>query len=787
MSTERTKFLTTARARWKQADDAKQKQRKRELEDLRFYAGEQWDPDILLSRQGQTIGSGTNQQLVPARPSLTINKTREPVRQVLNQERQSDLGIELIPADDWGEMAGPIDHTEIELREGLVRRIQRDSEAADARTWAFARSTIAGEGYWGVMTRYVPGSFDQEIYERRFYNQSSVVLDPSHEQPDGSDAEWAFVGTDLPWERYVAEYGERNGKKNRIVDANDDEWRMLGDEAPGWFTTTGEGDEAVKSVRVVEYWFTVRETIHLIQLASGKAVSAERAKALPPEMLMRDDKGETVTRTDVKKTIKFAKIDGCNDDVLEETEWSGRYIPLIKTVGEELQPYDQERRCEGIVRPMRDACQGNNYVISKFVERVGLTPIPPMVMAGGQDDSYEAEWDGSTTRTFGRLHYNQKDEFGNPAPPPFRADSRAEIADIGMGVQIFGQAIAATSVVPETALGNVDPSVKSGKLAKALIEQANRGTSNFLDNLMRSMRHEARIVNDLLYPIYGTRPGRLARMMNPEGEMTSVMIGQPFMMQGQGKQARPQPIQAQPGQPLPQGAKQYALTPDAEFNVAVKISKNFDTRREQEADLVGSIISADPNQLQVIGDLWFKNMDGPGHEEMSQRYQAMLAPPIQAMVSGKPQIPPELQQQMQQMQEQMQQLQQDADKNRTDLAKAQLDSQTKIQISQAELASKERLALIQQSGALAAVDAKIDAENARTFVDAAENRIGRELELHMAKLDQVHKAVTQQSQQQHEGATLALEHAHEANMAQMQHGQALEQQAAQPQPTGVTE
>ena len=54
------------------------------------------------------------------------------------------MGIELIPADDFGEMAGPIDHTEIELREGLVRRIQRDSEAADARTWAFSRSAIAG-------------------------------------------------------------------------------------------------------------------------------------------------------------------------------------------------------------------------------------------------------------------------------------------------------------------------------------------------------------------------------------------------------------------------------------------------------------------------------------------------------------------------------------------------------------------------------------------------------------------------------------------------------------------
>ena len=794
MSADRTKFLTTARARWKQATDADQKQRERELADLRFYAGEQWDPDILRSRQGQNIGSGTNQQIVPARPSLVINKTREPVRQVLNQERQSDLGVELIPADDWGEMSGPIDHTEIELREGLVRRIQRDSEAADARTWAFSRSAIAGRGYWGVMTRYVPKSADQEVYIYRFWNQSAVVVDPSHQQPDASDIDWGFVGADVPLDKYKVEHPTRNGRKNRVAEANDDEWRALGDEAPGWFTTTGDGDTAVRSVRVVDYWHTVRTSTELTHLSDGRAIPTKDLDKLPPGVtVLLDDKGKPITHTDIEKQIKWAKIDGCNDDVLEETDWPGHYIPIIKVIGEELQPYDQERRCEGIVRPMRDACQGNNYIISKFVERVGLTPIPPIVMAGGQDDTYEAEWDAMTTRTIGRLHYNQKDEFNNPAPPPFRPDARAEIADIGMGVQIFGQAIASTSVVPETALGNVDPSVKSGKLAKALIEQANRGTSNFLDNLMRSMRHEARIVNDLLYPIYGTRPGRLARMMNPEGEMSAVVIGQPFTMQGQGKMARPMPLpqgqQPQPGQPIPEGVKQYKLTPDAEFNVAIKISKNYDTRREQEAEILGQVIEASPEQLAIIGDLFFKYQDGPGHEEMSERYKAVLAPPVQALVSGKPNVPPEIQQQMAQMQEAMQKLQQDADKNLTTLKKTQMDNESKERTTQMELQAKERLALVQQLGALAAVDAKVDAENARTELDAVLARANKELDIRLQHLDQMHQSFSQGKDHAHEAALEHLKHSHAmeqgAQAAAAARDQAITNAALQPSDNGA--
>lgn len=759
-------FFALAKERFKQGEEANRPQRLREIADLEFYDLKQWDSDVLRSREGTTIGAGTTTQVVPARPSLVIDGTAAPVRQILNQERQSDMGIEIIPADDFGEMTGPIDHTEIELREGLVRRIQRDSEAADARTWAFGRSTIAGQGYYGVMTRYVPKSWDQEVYIQRFYNQNSITLDPTHEQPDGSDAAWAFVGVDMPWEEYRAQFGERNGKKNRIVDASESDFRQLGDESPDWFTTEGK----TRSVRVVEYWYTALTTTTLYQLSNGKAATKTQIdQGLPPGLtVMHDDKGKPITRPDVTKQIKWAKLDGCDDDVLEETDWPGHYIPIVKVVGEELQPYDKERRARGVVRPMRDACIGKNYIISKFVERVGTTPISPWMMATGQDEGYDAEYNAVNTRALSRLHYNQVDSFGKPAPPPFRTDARAEIADIGMGLQLFNQAIASTSVTPETALGNADPTVKSGKLAKMLLQQAERGTSNFLDNLVRSMRHETRIVNDLLYPIYGVRPGRLARMMNPEGEMSAVLVGQPFTFQGEGKQARPMP--APDGHPE---AKTYRLTPDAEFNVAIKISKNYDTRREQEAETLGEIIAADPTQMGVIGDLFFKYQDGPGHEEMSERYKAVLVPPVQALVSGTPQIPPELQAQMAQMQQQMQQLQQEADKNRTDLMKAQMDNQTKIQIAQAELASKEKLVLIQQAGQLAAVDAKIDAENARTFVDAAQNKIGRELDLHMIKLDQIHQAMTQ-----------GRDHAHELRSAELGQTHALEQgqQAAALQP-----
>ncbi len=189
--------------------EAIHKQRTRELADLAFYAGgdHQWDPDALKARRAQNADNQAGLPPMPARPVITVNKVREPIHQILNQERQSDMSIELAPADDFAGLVGPIDPTEIEVREGLVRRIQRMSEAADARTWAFMRGVIAGVGWWRVNTRYMPGKTrDQEIGVERIYNQAAVTPDPTHEQPDGSDVDWLFSGADLPVDRYKAEH-----------------------------------------------------------------------------------------------------------------------------------------------------------------------------------------------------------------------------------------------------------------------------------------------------------------------------------------------------------------------------------------------------------------------------------------------------------------------------------------------------------------------------------------------------------------------------------------------------
>jgi hypothetical protein len=142
----------------------------------------------------------------------------------------------------------------------------------------------------------------------------------------------------------------------------------------------------------------------------------------------------------------------------------------------------------------------------------------------------------------------------------------------------------------------------------------------------------------------------------------------------------------------------YTLTPDATFNVVVRVTKAFDSRRQEEASMMADLIQANPQLITWFGDLFLKNQDGPGHLEMAERAKVMLAPPIQQMLTqqaqGQGAIPPPIAAQMQQLQQRLNDaeklLQHASQEIQSDNAKYQ----TELRRTQMELESRERIAAL---------------------------------------------------------------------------------------------
>jgi hypothetical protein len=749
--------LEKMRQRYKLVNDTEANQDEREQSDIAFENDEQWTSVEKTQRSGQQPVNGM--PAVPARPTLVFNKVKEPVRQILNQERAADIGIQITPADDFGDLGITPDDTEVLLREGLVRRITRESHAKDARTWAYKRAVIAGRGYYIVRQRFLPGkTWDQEIYVDRIFNQAGVKLDPSHEKPNGSDADWGFVGTWMPFDRFKAEYPKDvDGDTNPFTEYSEGDFIGLTEQYPGWYKA--ENDEP--AVRIVDYWYTERTHRELAVLADG---SSHWADELPEGVEAVD------TRTVIEKTIQFCKVAG-GVMTLEETTESGPNMPIVKVVGDEVLPYDEERRYIGVVRPARDSNKGFNYMVSKQVEVLGLTPIPLLQLDPDAIDGYESWYDVINTRALPWAPYRSRDDQGQELRPPQRLAVDPNIYPISQSVALFDALIKSTTAVPDSTLGNVDPSLKSGKAIKEVVANAQLSTSNFFDNLVRSMEYECQIINDKLEPVYGARPGRLVRIMTGEGEEQTIAVGQPpHQAQGQPGQA-PQPTLQQ------KAAKVAKLTKDARFNVIMKPAKSTENRRQQFVEMFGQILGADPAQMLVAGDLFYKNMDIPEARQLSKRMRLMLAPPVQQYLHAEENgqnFDPAAQAQISQLQQQLQQLSQIAQEQGKAIETKQIETQARGQIEQMKIQADQQIEQVKMQAD--AAKAKFEADR-----DIEIERMKNATAIRIAEINAQAKGIITGHELMHEAQAMGQEQAHEQSMAQMgqDHERGLAESAAQ--------
>ena len=233
--------MTRALDRFRVGVEADEEQRRREVNALRFQVPAlAWPDDVKEQRKPQIVGGVA----LPQRPMLSIPSLDQPIQLTLNAERAAKLGIQIHPVSE------DADDETAEAIQGLYRRIEVESRASLARTWAFERAVKCGRGYYRVLTEPDPDAgspFDQKITIKRILQQASVVLDPFAQEADGSDGQWAFLVQDMPWDDYVRKYPH-----SQMAAFDDDELSLVGMKTPNW--VTGEADSAGRAVRVAEYY-----------------------------------------------------------------------------------------------------------------------------------------------------------------------------------------------------------------------------------------------------------------------------------------------------------------------------------------------------------------------------------------------------------------------------------------------------------------------------------------------------------------------------------------------------
>jgi hypothetical protein len=647
-----------ARERWEYVESTDSQNRANQIDDTKFAweKGAQWNNENRRQRE----------QARPPRPWLEFNQTGPFVKRIVNDQRKNQPAIKVRPA------GGGSTKKLADIMSGLIRAIEYDSQASAAYDTGLENAVTGGRGYWRIVTEYeAEDSFNQVVKIKSVPNAMAVYLDPDAQEPDKSDARYAFVCEWIDKETYEREWPAA-GDAVSWDSTTDSEWAS-------WFNAD--------KVCVADYYEKVDEEVELVMLDDQRVMwrdqydkmVASMMAQMPPPMMMMGGMGapppplppqimrsETRTRTRVDWYKVTAK-----PTPLAKYEWSGMYIPVVCCVGDEI-TIDGKRIYQGVIRRLRDAQMMYNYAYTMMVERVALAPRAPYVGLSGQFEGH-AEWDTLNTENHPYLEFEavQLIDGQMVANKPERTEPIGVDAGLVTILQLCSQNL--RDITGQKDSERPDPNTPWRALVQAQ-RQGDLATYHYGDNEARAIMLTGRILVDLIPNIYDTQ--RAIRVLEIDGTDKQETINQQM--------------------PHPANPAANVTLNDirvGKYDVTVETGPAYATRRiEATSEMNEFMQTMGPQVAPLIGDIFAKMADWPGDigDRVSARLHAMLPPQILQAEQDSSQDPQVqgLTAQLKQMQGQMQQMQQAAGAEIAKLTQANAELNLKVQNKTMEFATK---------------------------------------------------------------------------------------------------
>lgn len=543
-------------------------------EDLRFLADAetgQWDAKARADRESEQ------------RPILTVNKCPQFVRQVTGDIRQMRPAIKVTPVDDAAsEQVG------VEVLPGLLRYIERRSDAKAAYFNGADQMVAAGIGHCRVFTEYAAGTtFDQEIGIGIIEDGVAVVWDPDSNQPSRKDAMFCFVPIDM----------NKKKAEKKWPDKDFTPLTMSSEAFNGWWTDD--------HVRVSEYWRKVPMKRTLAQYPDGKLVDLTD----DPKGEKRGDAEAAGATIDERDSYRVERFIMSAAEILEDPEeWPGAHIPIVPFMGEEIKIGRQVVR-RGVIRTLKDVQMLYNYAISADCEAVALQPKAPFKGTRKNFEKYLDQWEVANTKNQPFLEYEPDPSNGGAAPqrepPPVASSGIKELLNVATG-----DMSAVTGIYPAS-LGQ-QGNEASGKAIVARQREGDTGTYVFVEAFGRAIQRVGEIVVDLVPHIYDTK--RTIRIVGEDGKVDKMVLNEPTLD--------------------PNGDGVDTITMNdvtvGTYEVSVEMGPSFSTKREEARDGMQSLMQAlGPQTAPLFADLYVKSQDFPLADQIAKRAKFLLPPNIQ--------------------------------------------------------------------------------------------------------------------------------------------------------------
>ena len=218
------------------------------------------------------------------------------------------------------------------------------------------------------------------------FRSFSVYMDPMSQDPTGADAEWCFITEDLTKEEYEREYPNAAPLSSMLASGVGDQYLSQ------WL------DE--NTIRIAEYFYYThkKETLNLYPGNNSFFEGTPEDKDMK-RMGVKPIRSRLVDR----RKVMWMKTNGY--EVLQEQEWAGKWIPVVRVIGNEFE-VEGQIYISGLVRNAKDAQRMYNYWTSQEAEMLALAPKAPFIGYGGQFEGYEMQWKTANTTNWPYLEVN---------------------------------------------------------------------------------------------------------------------------------------------------------------------------------------------------------------------------------------------------------------------------------------------------------------------------------------------------------------------------------------------
>lgn len=590
--------------------------------DTQFVHGEQWTD----------IEKDEHKRL--KKPTFTMNKVYPYVKQLIGEQRQNTPALEVRAMEE------NVPQNDVDVRSGMIRYIAYNSKSDVVYQTAFGCGLKGGFGAFRITTDYENhDSFNLVIKYEKIQDPLTCFWDVNANDPNKEDGTFCGIYKTVDKEYFQALYPDVD-----VATLHDN--ALTTPFASPYFSWMPDKD----SINIVEFYEKQFFTKKLLLLSNGETIEeSDFDEYKKGYKLKNETSGVFMPQLEVEKTreaedykIMCYKVSG--DEVLEETEWPSRSLPILFVPGD-IAYFENKENTISFVRYAKDAQKFLNYLKTDMAFAI-MTSHTSLFLGSPENipDNEAAlrAWQNPAVKQ-GILIANP-DRFGNlPTKLPPNELSQSESQQYHVAEQDI-QSILGMYEAVKGMQGNEI----SGVAVANKVRQGNLTNFVYYDNLNRAIEHAGRVVLEMLPRVYDS--DRVVGVTDKIGNGGVARINNEV-----------------------DGKVQNDLS-KGNYQVEIRAGASFGMQKQEQFANVMQLVQAVPGYGQVTVDKLAALLDVENTSEFVERAKTMLPPAIQAKESGNEQKYQQEQENQQQMQQEMLKLQQE--KVKADIMDAHADQTT---------------------------------------------------------------------------------------------------------------